>query len=83
MGEKFFAGLVAAAVIAPLCAVCILGPAVLTSIFTGIAAWLGGFDLVGTAVLGLVAGIAVYGIIRWRRVQRSPMTTRIEVSDKR
>lgn len=83
MREKLFAGLVAAAVIAPLCALCVLGPAVLISIFTGITAWLGGFDFVGTAVLGLVAGIAVYGIIRWRRNQRSSMTTRMKVSDER
>jgi hypothetical protein len=83
VGEKLIAGLVAAAVVAPVCAVCILGPAVLASIFAGITGWLGGFDPVVTTGLVLVAGIAVYGIVRRRRAQRSPMIPRGKVSDER
>lgn len=71
MNEKLLAGLVAAVAIAPLCAVCILGPAVIVSLFTGIAAWFSGFDAVVTAGLALVAGIAVLAIVRKRRSLRT------------
>lgn len=72
MNEKLLAGLVAAVAIAPLCAVCILGPAVIASIFTGIAAGLGGFDVAVTAGLAFVAGIAVLAILRKRKGRRTP-----------
>ncbi|RCK45988.1 hypothetical protein TH25_17340 [Thalassospira profundimaris] len=72
MNEKLLAGLVAALAIAPLCAVCILGPAVIASIFTGIAAGLGGFDVVVTVGLALVAGVAAVAIVRNRRVRHAP-----------
>lgn len=71
MSEKLLAGVVAAAVIAPLCATCILGPALLASFFTGITAWFGGLDPVVTTALALVAGLAVYGFIRKRRARQS------------
>ena len=83
MSEKLVAGLVTAAVVAPLCAVCILGPALLASMFAGGLGWLGGFDPVVTVGLVLAAGIAVYGIARRRRARRSPMVPRGEVSDER
>lgn len=72
MNEKLLAGLVAAVAIAPLCAVCILGPAVIASIFTGIAARLGGFDVAVTAGLAFVAGITVLAIVRKRKGRRTP-----------
>lgn len=71
MNEKLLAGLVAAVAIAPLCAVCILGPAAIASIFTGTAAGLGGFDVVVTAGLAFVAGITVLAIVRKRRGPRT------------
>lgn len=67
MRENLLAGVVAAAAIVPLCATCILGPALVASFFTGIAAWFGGLDPVVTAILVLVAGLTVYGFIRKRR----------------
>lgn len=69
MSEKLLAGLVAAVAIAPLCAVCVLGPAVIASIFTGIAAWLGGFDVIVASGLVLGAGVAVFAVFRKRRAQ--------------
>lgn len=80
MNEKLIAGLVTAAVIAPVCAVCVLGPVVLASIFAGVTGWLGGFGPVVTAGLVLVAGTAAYGIIRRRRARRFPMIPRGKVS---
>ncbi len=74
MNEKLTAGIVTAAAIAPVCALCILGPAVLGSMIAGIAGWFGGLSAITTAGLVLVAGIAVYEIIRRRRARRSPMS---------
>lgn len=72
MSEKPIAGLAAAIVIAPLCAVCVLGPAVIASIFTGVAAWLGGFGAIVTASMVLIAGTAVYGFVRKRKLRGAP-----------
>ena len=83
MGEKLTAWFVTAAVIAPVCAACVLGPAVIVSIFAGIAAWFGNLDPVVTAGLVLVTGIAVYGLRSWRRAQRSTMPLSGELSDER
>ncbi len=80
MNQKLLAGLAAAAVLAPACAVCILGPAVIVSIFAGLAAWFGGFDATVTAGLVLAVGIAVYGFFRKRGAQRTPAVPTGEVS---
>lgn len=64
MRENLLAGVVAAVAIMPLSATCILGPALVASFFTGAMVWFGGLDPVVTAVLVLVAGLAVFGLIR-------------------
>jgi CHASE2 domain-containing sensor protein len=73
MGGKFVAWFVTAAAIAPVCAVCILGPAVFGSIIAGMAGWFGGMSAITTAGLFVVAGIVVYEIFRRRRARRAPM----------
>lgn len=73
MSEKLFAGLATTVVLAPVCVVCVLGPAVIASIFTGVAAWLGGFDAIVTTGLVLIAGVAIYGFIRKRGARRNPV----------
>ncbi len=83
MGEKFTAWLVTAAVIAPVCVACILGPAVIVSIFAGVAGWFGGLDAFAAAGLVLIAGFSVYGLIRRRRARRPPMPLSGELSDER
>ncbi len=83
MGEKLTAYIVTAAVIAPVCAACILGPAVFVSVFAGLAGWFGGLSAITTAGLVLVVGIAVYEIIRRRRARRSPMSLSGAPSDGR
>jgi hypothetical protein len=67
MGQKTIAFLLAATVVAPLCALCILGPIVLGSAIAGIAAWIGGFDILVTTGLAIIVGAALYGLVRWRR----------------
>ena len=71
MDEKILAGLFAAAVVAPLCAVCIIGPAFLGSAIAWVTGWFTGLDPLATASLAIVAGIAVYGLVRWRRTRAS------------
>ncbi len=83
MGEKLTAWIVTAAVIAPVCAACILGPVVFFSVFAGLAGWFGGLSAITTAGLVLVVGIAVYEIIRRRRARRSPMSLSGAPSDER
>ncbi len=64
MSDKPVAALVTAAVVAPLCAVCILGPAFLGSALAGATGWFGGLGPVVTGGLAMIAGIAVYGFVR-------------------
>ncbi len=59
MGEKFVAGIVTAAAIAPICAVCILGPAAVGSLFAGAFGWLGDFGPLGTIALMIAAAAGV------------------------
>ncbi len=67
MDDKPIAMLVAAAVVAPLCALCILGPVVLGSAVAGLFAWLGGFDPVAALGLAVIGAILAYGFFRRRR----------------
>lgn len=64
MNEKLMAGIVTAAGIAPLCAVCVLGPAVIGSAFAGAFAWLGGFGPLLTVAVMVAAGLLVYRTLR-------------------
>ncbi len=57
MSDKFMAGLVTAAAIAPICAICVLGPAAAFSVIAGAAGWLGGAGPVLT--IGLMAAIGL------------------------
>ncbi len=69
MGEKIIAILVAAAVIAPLCAVCILGPVFFGSAVAWLLGWIGGFDLLVTSGLAVTAAGVAYGLVRWKRAK--------------
>lgn len=71
MSEKLLAGLATAAVVAPLCSVCILGPAVMASVFTGAVAWFSGFDTLLVAGLVVLAGVGALLVVRDRRSQRA------------
>lgn len=84
MSDKLIAGFVTAVVVAPICALCILGPAIFVSIFAGAAGWLGGLGPAVTTGLVVVAGIAVYRSVRRRKGRhRRPMTAGEEASDER
>ena len=64
MDDKPIALLVTAAVVAPICALCILGPAVLGSAVAGAFAWFGGFDPVAATGLAVIFAILAYGFFR-------------------
>jgi len=72
MGEKLVAGIVTAAAIAPVCAVCILGPAAIGSLFAGAFGWLGGFGPLATIAFMIAAGA---GILVARDFSRRKMRT--------
>lgn len=71
MNDKFVAGLMTAIVVALVCSVCILGPAVIASAFAGIAAWFAGIEEFVTVGLVVVAGLIAFGFARSRRRQRA------------
>lgn len=83
MSDKFVAGIVTAAVIAPMCALCLVGPAVFASILAGIVGWFGGLGPVLTIGLVLVAGIVVYAKNHRRKARRTPLTPGGEARDER
>jgi hypothetical protein len=72
MSEKLAVVIVSAAGILPICAVCILGPAAIGSLFAGAAGWLGGFGPLVTAALMIAAGVLVYRHILRRRTRALP-----------
>lgn len=67
MNEKSFAGLATAALVAPLVALCCVGPVVVGSLLGGLAGWLGGLNLFEVAGATAGTAIAVYAFIGWRR----------------
>lgn len=83
MSEKLLAGLVTAVVIAPICALCILGPAVLGSLLAGTLGWLGGLGPVRTTGLMLIAGVVVYGLVRTWNTRRSGASASSEPRPRR
>jgi hypothetical protein len=69
MNEKSSANFVAAALIAPLVALCCFGPVVLGSLLGGVAGWLGGLSFFEVASATAGAAVAVYAFLRWRRTR--------------
>ena len=73
MVAKFGAGIATAAAIAPICAVCILGPAAVGSLFAGAFGWLGDFGPLGTVAMMIAAGAGVLVTRHFsRRRMRAP-----------
>ncbi len=68
MSDKIVAGLVTAAAVGPICAVCILGP---TFVFSWVSGFFAGLSPVVATGLAIIAAILVYGLLRWRRTGAS------------
>ena len=67
--DKLVAGLVTFAVVLPICAVCVLGPAAIGAMLIGVVAWLGGAGGVFTISLTIVAGLLIYRTMRRSRAR--------------
>lgn len=67
MDEKPTAGLATAIIVVPLMALCCLGPLFIGSIVGGFVSWLDGQGAFVIVVIALVAGLASYALVRWRR----------------
>ena len=66
MSDKLVAGFVAALAIAPLCAFCVLGPAIVGSLLAGSFGWLVGTSPEVIAGLAIIGAILVFGYMRRR-----------------
>lgn len=69
MDEKLVAGFVTAGAVSPICAVCIVGPAAIGSLFAGLFGWLGGFEPLATVALMIAAAALVHRDFRRRRTR--------------
>ena len=72
MSEKLAVGIVSAVMISPICAVCILGPAAIGSLFAGAAGWLGGFGPLATVALMIATGALVIRHILRKKTRALP-----------
>lgn len=75
MSDKLVAGIVTAAGIAPICAVCIVGPAAIGSMMAGVFGWLGGSGLLLTVAFMAAAGLLTYRTLCRRYRQNQTMTS--------
>jgi membrane protein implicated in regulation of membrane protease activity len=69
MSDKPIAMLVTAAVVAPICSVCVLGPAAVGSGLAWMFGWAAGLPSVLNAGLAVIGAILVYGLIKRRRAR--------------
>jgi hypothetical protein len=74
MSDKPIAILVTAAAIAPLCAICVLGPAFLGGAVAWVSGWVGGLGPAITTGLVLAVGVAVFRAVRRERQRHRPVT---------
>ncbi len=70
MSDKPVAGLVAAVAIAPVVALCCLGPAFLGSAVAWVSGWFSGLDPVTTTALAIVAAVLVIALLRRSKARR-------------
>ena len=66
MSDKILAGLVTAAVVAPLCVVCLGGSAVLAAIGGWASGWFGGLGAAASIGLAIVASAVAVGLVKRR-----------------
>ena len=64
MSEKPVAALVTVIAVAPICAVCILGPAVVGSVFASIFGWFAGPRVIGLAIVVMALGVGLFVLVK-------------------
>ncbi|HIA80993.1 MAG TPA: hypothetical protein EYO32_04470 [Rhodospirillales bacterium] len=74
MSEKRTAFLVTAAIVCPMCAVCILGPAGLFAFFGSATAWLSALGILGGVVVGSATAALCFLAIKTVRTKTRQKT---------
>ncbi len=64
MSDKPVAAFVAALAIAPICAICILGPAFIGSVLASIFGWFAGPRVIGLAIIMVALGAGLYLLVK-------------------
>ncbi len=64
MSDKPVAALVTGIAVAPICAVCILGPAVVGSALASIFGWFAGPKVIGLAIVVMAVGVCLYVLVK-------------------
>ncbi len=64
MSEKPVAALVAALAVAPICAVCILGPAFVGSALASIFGWFAGPRVIALAIIVMALGVGLFVLVK-------------------
>lgn len=72
MNDKLVAGVVTAAAITPICAVCVLGPAAIGALFAVAFGWIGDIGPLGIGLLMVIAAGTAHAIYL-RRMKRRQM----------
>ena len=75
MSDKVVAGLVTAAVVAPICAVCIGGPVFLASAAAGIGGWFSGLGAGASTGLAIIAAFVVVALVKRRKRKAADAAT--------
>ncbi len=70
MSEKPVAIMVALLAVAPICALCILGPAIIGVFFAGALGWVTDMSTGSIVILAIVAVVVVIGLMKLRVRQR-------------
>ncbi len=78
MSDKLVAGLVTAAAVGPICAVCILGP---TFAFSWVSGLFAGLSPVGAAGVAIFVPILGYGLLKRRKARRAVSSNEASFKD--
>jgi|TARA_R100000005_G_C5000267_1_gene207094 hypothetical protein len=82
MSDKPTGGLITALIVAPLLAICCLGPIVFASFAAGIFSWIGGIDPLRIMLVMALVAIGAFYLFRWRKNHRREISTIKENSDE-
>ncbi len=82
MSDKPTGGIITALIIAPLLAICCLGPIVFTSFAAGFFSWIGGIDPLRIVLVMALVAIGAFYFFRWLKNHCRELSTIKENSDE-
>ena len=84
MSDKIVAGIATGVMVAPLCALCAFGPAVVGSALSGMLGWVGNRGPIITVMLSVAIGFLIYrSVCRRHQQEIAPANPRRSVESKR